>query len=83
MGHGVLKDFFKAGVSLLAITDHDTVKAHLELLENDYSEYYRGRIISGAEFNCVFNKAKIELLGYDFDVIKMNDWIEKTYNKGL
>ena len=75
----LLQEAEKAGGSLLAITDHDTVKAHLELLENDYSKYYSGKIISGAEFNCVFNKAKIELLGYNFDVIKMNDWIEKTY----
>lgn len=40
MGHGVLKDFFMSGGSFLAITDHDTVKAHLE---NDYSKYYSGK----------------------------------------
>ncbi len=68
------------GVELLAITDHDTVKAHLELKKNDYSSYFNGKIISGAEFNCVFNNAKIELLGYNFDVEKMNEWIEKVYN---
>ena len=44
MGHGVLKD----GRPLLAITDHDTVKAHLE---NDYSKYYSGKKFSGAEFS--------------------------------
>lgn len=30
----------KRRVSLLVITDHDTVKAHLE---NDYSKYYSGK----------------------------------------
>lgn len=77
----LLKNANENGVELLAITDHDTVKAHLELKENDYSNYFNGKIIPGAEFNCVFNNAKIELLGYNFDVEKMNDWIEKVYNK--
>lgn len=76
----LLKNAKENGVELLAITDHDTVKAHLELKENDYSNYFNGKIIPGAEFNCVFNNAKIELLGYNFDVEKMNDWIEKIYN---
>ena len=67
-------------VELLSITDHDTVKAHLELKEKDYSDLFDGKIIIGAEFNCVFNNAKIELLGYNFDVEKMDDWIEKVYN---
>ena len=76
----LLKKAKENGVELLAITDHDTVKAHLELKENDYSSYFNGKIISGAEFNCVFNNAKIELLGYNFDIEKMNGWIEKVYN---
>lgn len=76
----LLKNAKENGVELLAITDHDTVKAHLELKENDYSNYFDGKIIPGAEFNCVFNNAKIELLGYNFDDEKMNDWIEKVYN---
>lgn len=76
----LLKNAKENGVELLAITDHDTVKAHLELKENDYSNYFNGKIIPGAEFNCVFNNARIELLGYNFDVEKMNDWIEKIYN---
>ncbi len=76
----LLKNAKENGVELLAITDHDTVKAHLELKENDYSNYFNGKTIPGAEFNCVFNNAKIELLGYNFDVEKMNDWIEKVYN---
>lgn len=77
----LLKNANENGVELLAITDHDTVKAHLELKENDYSSYFKGKIIPGAEFNCVFNNAKIELLGYNFDIERMNEWIEKVYNK--
>lgn len=76
----LLEEAEKNGVEILAITDHDTVKAHLELEKNNYSNYFSGKIIAGAEFNCVFNNAKIELLGYGFDVHKMDKWIEKTYN---
>lgn len=76
----LLRNAQKMKVELLAITDHDTVKAHLELKENDYSKYYTGKIIVGAEFNCVFNNAKIELLGYNFDAVKMDKWIGKVYS---
>lgn len=76
----LLENAQKTGVEILAITDHDTVKAHLELKEKDYSNYFSGKIITGAEFNCVFNNAKIELLGYNFNVEKMDEWIEKVYN---
>lgn len=76
----LLENAQKNGVEVLAITDHDTIKAHLELKEKDYSSYFSGKIITGAEFNCVFNNAKIELLGYNFNVEKMNEWIEKVYN---
>lgn len=69
------------GVELLAITDHDCVLAHMELKENDYSEIFSGKIITGAEFNCIFNSAKIELLGYNFDVDEMNLWVENVYEK--
>ena len=76
----LLRNAQKMKVELLAITAHDTVKAHLELKENDYSKYYTGKIIVGAEFNCVFNNAKIELLGYNFDAVKMDKWIGKVYS---
>lgn len=77
----LLENAQKNGVELLAITDHNTVKAYLELNKKDYSCYFSGKILTGAEFNCVFNNARIELLGYNFNVEKMNKWLEKVYNK--
>ncbi len=76
----LLTEAQKHNVNLLAITDHNTVKAHLEIEKNDYSKYFTGKIIVGAEFDCVFNNAKIELLGYNFDVHKMNKWLGKAYD---
>ena len=76
----LLEEAQNKNVEILSITDHDTVRAHLELEQKDYSKIFTGKIIAGAEFNCVFNNAKIELLGYNFNIHKMDKWIEKTYN---
>ncbi len=76
----LLEEAQKNNVEIIAITDHDTVGAHLELENRDYSDCFKGKIITGAEFNCVFNNAKIELLGYNFNVREMDKWINKIYN---
>jgi len=75
----LLTEAEKSGVTLLSITDHDCIDAHLELKNKDISGIFSGRVIVGGEFNAMFSNAKIELLGYNFDVDKINDWIKKTY----
>ena len=75
----LLENAEKIGVKLLSITDHDSVKAHIELQNCDYSTIFSGKIISGGEFNCVFNNTKIELLGYNFNINKMDEWISNVY----
>lgn len=75
-----LKKAEETGVTVLAITDHDNVKAHKYLENKDYSDLFSGRIIKGGEFNAIYNHAKIELLGYDFDVDKMDLWCDKVYS---
>jgi len=71
----------KNNVTILSITDHDTVDAYDELKKINYKEYYTGRIIPGAEFNAIFNNAKIELLGYNFDIEKIKEFCKNTYIK--
>ena len=71
----------KNNVKILSITDHDTVDAYDELNKIDYKKLYTGKIVVGAEFNCIFNNAKIELLGYDFDVEKIKYFCKNTYTK--
>lgn len=63
----------KAKIEVLAITDHDNVKAHLEIRENDYSKIFTGKIIRGVELNTVANNARVEFLAYDFDLDKINE----------
>lgn len=68
-------------VTTLSITDHDTALPHIKLKSINIDKYFSGKIISGAELNCVFDGVKIELLGYDFDALKLQKWIDKTYTK--
>lgn len=68
-------------IKILSITDHDSVDAYYELKKLDISSYFEGKIITGCEFNCVFDGFKIELLGYDFDLPSVNSWICKNYGK--
>lgn len=77
----LLEEAKKNGVTLLSITDHDLVDAYLELRKNDYSKFFSGKIIPGCEFDCVFDNIKIELLGYNFDIDKMNLWLQEKYSK--
>jgi len=71
----------KNKVTTLSITDHDTVAAYYEIKDLDYKKIYTGKIIVGSEFNCIFNNSKIELLGYNFNLDKINDFCTNTYRK--
>lgn len=71
----------KNNVTVLSITDHDNVDAYEELKHMNYKELYKGNIVPGAEFNVIFNNAKIELLGYDFDIKKIKEFCKSTYTK--
>lgn len=70
----------KNGVDALSITDHDSIGAYFELENIDIKKYYSGEIMTGVELNCVHEGMKIELLGYGFDYIKMNEWFDKEFS---
>lgn len=76
----LLKKAEKAGIELLAITDHDNVEAHKYLNKKDFSNMFSGEIIVGVEFNAMYNNSKIELLGYNFNINKMDKFCKETYN---
>ena len=70
----------KAKIEILSITDHDNVKAYLEMRDNDYSKLFTGSIIRGIELNTVANNARVEFLAYNFDLDKVNEWCNNTYS---
>jgi len=69
------------GVGILSITDHDNVDVYDELKNINYKDLYKGKIIPGCEFNCIFNNSKIELLGYNFNIEKIKDFCKNAYTK--
>lgn len=76
----MLKNAENSNITILSITDHDTALPHIKLKDIDIKKFYSGRIIVGGEFNAIFRNKKIELLGYNFDAIQLQNWIDKTYN---
>lgn len=71
----------KTGVTLLSITDHDKVDAHIEMSTFDVNKYYTGSIIIGCEFSAFHDGKRMELLGYGFDISKVKPWLDKNFNK--
>lgn len=59
-------------LSLISITDHNTVSAYEELKKDSVRSLFHGDILTGVEFNTCYNGEAIEILGYgiDLDIIK-------------
>lgn len=72
----------RAGVEVLSITDHDTLKAYEELAKISHKSLFKGKILPGIELNTVYNGIKFELLAYGFDWNQLNGWIIDTYKNG-
>lgn len=77
----LLKEAEDMRVTLLSITDHDKVDAHVEMKTFDVKEYYTGRVIVGTEFSIAHEGKRMELLGYGFDISKVKPWLDEQYNK--
>ena len=62
----------------ISITDHNSVSAYYDndLINNDI---YSGNIIVGCEFNVKIGNRAFEIIGYNFDVDMIQDWINKYY----
>ena len=76
----LLREAEKAKLDYISITDHNSVKAYYDIKNLKLDNIYSGKIITGCEFGCYFNDARIELLGYNIDVEKANKWIEENYH---
>lgn len=68
------------GLDVISITDHDSVEAYYELIENHgYKEFYDGDIVKGVELTMRLRKVDVHFLVYDYDLDKMNTFISKYY----
>lgn len=61
----------KLGLTLLSITDHNTIEAYRELANPTIRNIFKGKIIPGIEITTTYKGETIEVLGYGFDFNKM------------
>lgn len=73
----ILKEAEKKNLEVISITDHDCVEAYNELNNLNIRKYYKGKIITGCEFKCVFTKYKlpVEILGYGFNFKEVENFL--------
>lgn len=79
----LLREVQKIGLSLLSITDHNTVQAYYELQNSDIRNEFDGKILPGIEITTTYKGETIEVLGYGFykrtwRLFSKNMWREKT-----
>ena len=77
----LLKEAKKANIEILSITDHNSVSAYKEMKEFNYKDYFSGKIIKGIEFSTVYDGVFFHMLAYDFDVKKVEEFLNLNYQK--
>ena len=73
----VLQKAQAAGLSLLSVTDHNSVGAYTEIRQNRH--LFDGEILTGTELSTAFGGELIEILGYGIDVEAMDQKIKARY----
>lgn len=74
----LLNEAQKIGLSLLSITDHNTIQAHFELQNLNVRKKFDGEIISGIEITTTYKGETIEVLGYGFDLEIMQQFLNNN-----
>lgn len=77
----VLKRAEKQKLSYISITDHESVDGHYELRKINVKDYYSGKIIPGVELKNYYKDRVIDILAYNIDIDKFNDYLVKNYKE--
>lgn len=75
----ILKEAEQIGLDYISITDHETCKAYREIEDNNLKPYYHGTIIPGVEIKVAYKGRIIDILGYDIDTDKIQQWLDEFY----
>lgn len=75
----ILEKAEKLKLGMISITDHDNCRAYKELKNEEIRSKFSGKIIPGIEIKCSYGKRLIEVLGYNIDTDKMQDWADEYY----
>lgn len=79
----ILEEASKIGCTTISIVDHNNCEAYEYLKKIRNSEIFRGKIISGCEFNTFYDHIPIELLGYDFDPKILKEHLKNLYRYSM
>ena len=74
----VLRDANKLELTLISITDHNSVKAYEKLNDPEIRRLFKGEIITGCEITTAYNGEVIEVLGYGFDLLIMKELLSNN-----
>ena len=74
----LLTEAEKLHLSLLSITDHDTIQAHFKLQNPAIRNLFSGAILPGVELTTTYKGETIEVLGYGFDLDKMQQFLNEN-----
>ncbi len=77
----VLKKAEKQKLSYISITDHESVNGYGELRDINIKDYYSGKIIPGVELKNYYKDRVIDILAYNIDIDKFNDYLNKNYKQ--
>lgn len=77
----VLKKCEEKGLSIISITDHDTVEAYYDLEKAEIRNNFSGKIICGTELSFNLDGHLYDVLGYNIDYIKMQQLLENRMNE--
>ena len=75
----------KKEINTISFCDHNVLGAYEELYNINYKDVYGGKIITGIEFDFVYEKKDFHMLGYNFDVQKLNksEYIDRRSEEEL
>ena len=68
----ILKMSEEKNLNTISICDHNKLEAYYDLKKINIKDYYSGKIIPGIEFDFTYKKKLFHMLGYSFDIDKLN-----------
>lgn len=74
----LLEEAQKEKLTIISITDHNTIGAYEELKNPNIREKFEGMIIPGIEITTTYHGETIEVLGYNFNLDMMSELLKES-----
>ena len=74
----LLEEAHQKKLTIISITDHNTIGAYEELKNPNIREKFEGMIIPGIEITTTYHGETIEVLGYNFNLDMMSELLKES-----